>query len=628
MFRDQSPSRLCSNLNKAVIKTALTAVLLIVMLVTGVYAEEEEAYAPAINIYLSNAETGSGNASPGELTKVKAKVVYEGCVEGEKYTLTIRLEDTASGAICSFSDGTASLRQEFTAEGRAGFFDFEFEINAVMFSGRTLKEIHSLEGMEKVFESRNTDNNGKIYVPGMRTDAVSVKGEKTVLAGKNTVICDVVSYYGLAPGEEYRIVMGLKDTLTGEYIRGDDGNPVSSTSRFTPTEANGQVAARITANLREYGDRDITVCEDIYIVPNTGIPFMLLSNESLSAEYNTVHASLTSVYVLDELYRIPVAGAKLRVTTLSDGFTFEGVSDNEGKCSFPLDENEKCSCTVVSVPAGYNIHEGTEEFTPQESLDNAAHTVYLLKRNTIVLKRSEAETGSPLEGIVTSFYDQEGKKLSSVMSDETGKALFDANVYWSEAALAAEAAGQEDFLLTLYLKDTITPSDYFPRDEKWTVSIDKKGNISGLTDPLSYKKTTLTITIVDRQGNGIQGVEVTLMGNDGTTRGSAVTDPEGKLYFTPPKTGEYIMVETAVPSGYAGSARTFRFTVNEDGSVDDDLTITHISEEFATGIAAVIILTVVFAAVWFSTGFFVKRALKEKIKDSYDKLGGTGLHSK
>jgi len=601
-------------------KSALFLWLFFALLMLPVKADEqvkeEEKKAPEIRVYMNNVETGSANASPSGLNSFKVRVVYSGCEADAEYCLTLQLKDTANSQLCSFSDGNKTLSQSFTAEGESGFFQFEFQFDAGALSGRTLAEIHSVLGFDGAYPKDVDAGSARIYIPSVSSNAVSESGEKTVPAGKHSVICDVVSYTNLAPGEEYRLVTSLKDALTGKAILGEDGKAVTVGSRFTPTESSGQIASRITANLRKYGNRDIHISEDIYVVPKMGEPVLLISSASESEKNGSVRARLTEIRVCDEMYGNPIADVSLSVSSFDDGCVFEGVSDENGVCGFPLDAGEECSCMVVSVPEQYLPRSGAVDFKSSANAGSTALELTLLQKNIIVITRTDAETDLPVQGIVTEVRDENGKLLSTITTDAEGKARFDANTYWKEAKKAAEKTEDSAFVLTLSFKDCSTPSAYYQNVNSWSNHIDENSNILGLTTLSSYRKYPLEISVVDGRGNGIPAVELLIIAEDGSIQGRAVTDHKGIVYFVPEKIGKYVIVEKTVPSGYVQLLGGYSFTVSENGEVSGSLVIKNLSTDLSKGALPVALLTAAFILVCIVLYYFGKRALRRKIHKS------------
>ena len=80
-----------------------------------------------------------------------------------------------------------------------------------------------------------------VYIPEIKTEALSEKDMHIVKATEDITISDTVSYKGLIPGLEYTVTGALMDQSTGEAILDDLGNRITSRTVFTPDASDGAV---------------------------------------------------------------------------------------------------------------------------------------------------------------------------------------------------------------------------------------------------------------------------------------------------------------------------------------------------------------------------------------------------
>ena len=525
---------------------------------TGAAAENEDTAkaSPAIMVTLKDELSGGKCASPGEASALSAAIIYENCVKDRAYTVTLRLENSTDGGVCTFADGTGTVSCSFLAEASAGRVETELKINTALYEGKTLTAVAWLEGYGDISER---EESARIYVPRLNAEAAGETGEKTVLCGKNTAIYDVLSYSGLAPDTEYRIITGLVDGESGEEIRDGSGNAVTATAKFTPKESSGQTVTKISGDLRELTGKEILVYEKLYCVPKNGIPVLLYSTENLPANSRTVTLRPCSLELADLLYAVPVEGATVEIEDLSDGYTVTAVSGSDGVCSFPADFNGEYTCTVLSVPEGYSDENAIYYF----SVDSAGNlspgaVIRIMKKNVIVITKTDASTGEGIQGIILRVRDSLGNELAKLVTNDEGRAYFDAN---EERDLYPEEK------LTFFFSELSVPAEYYPLEEDAVISLNADGSIEGQTEFKMITRGVVTITLTDPQGQPLAGGEIELYYSDGTLQGRAETDLDGHIYFKAPKTGRYTIVETGAPEGYKGTLEQAVFYIDASGAV-------------------------------------------------------------
>lgn len=76
------------------------------------------------------------------------------------------------------------------------------------------------------------DANQTIYFPEIKTTAKDGSdGDQDVSASKEATIVDTVTYHGLMPGSEYKVIGTLMNKETGEALL-KDGKPVTAQAEF------------------------------------------------------------------------------------------------------------------------------------------------------------------------------------------------------------------------------------------------------------------------------------------------------------------------------------------------------------------------------------------------------------
>ena len=173
---------------------------------------------------------------------------------------------------------------EFTPDNASGTvsMDFDFDSNAVIdrLNGET-KDVVVFEVLFKgslddetteapvvVATEQDLDNKDQTVtlIPSTigttATDASD--GDHELMAGKDAVITDTVSYEGLIPGKEYTLKATLYDKATGEPLSVNDKH-VTAELRFTPNSESGSIDIDLGPfDATALNGHDLVVYEELY----------------------------------------------------------------------------------------------------------------------------------------------------------------------------------------------------------------------------------------------------------------------------------------------------------------------------------------------------------------------------
>ena len=97
----------------------------------------------------------------------------------------------------------------FTPEEANGSVELSFTFDASALSGKTLVafETMTFEDHEVAVHADIKDANQTIYFPEIKTIAKDGSdGDQDVSASKEVTIVDTVTYHGLMPGSEYKVI--------------------------------------------------------------------------------------------------------------------------------------------------------------------------------------------------------------------------------------------------------------------------------------------------------------------------------------------------------------------------------------------------------------------------------------
>ena len=238
--------------------------------------------------------TGDGNEKYTEedvkafLSKLSDALGLSGLDEKEGETLPVNPDMDALKALVEENADLLSHMvyetQEFTptTDGGRLSMDFAFDSNDVIdrLSGET-KDIVVFEVLFKgsladaaedapviVASELDLDNEGQTVTltpSEIGTTATDKSdGDHTLMAGKDSVITDTVSYEGLIPGKEYTLKATLYDRKTGEPLSIGDKH-VTAELKFTPNSQSGTVEIDLGAfDSSDLDGHTLVVFEELY----------------------------------------------------------------------------------------------------------------------------------------------------------------------------------------------------------------------------------------------------------------------------------------------------------------------------------------------------------------------------
>lgn len=203
------------------------------------------------------------------------KVQYVNLIPNKTYRLHATVMSRKSGQAVKVNGKTIEVDKVFTPETSDGCVDVAITFDAesladtdcVVFEKMYLKDRDADESDDEkdiliaVHEDID-DYSQSFYInkPEIKTVA-TVDGKKEITAGNITVV-DKVLYEGLVPGEEYTVTGTLMNKATNTPLK-VNGNNVTSSTKFTPTERSGYVEVPFKFDASSFGDIDAVAFETI-----------------------------------------------------------------------------------------------------------------------------------------------------------------------------------------------------------------------------------------------------------------------------------------------------------------------------------------------------------------------------
>ena len=203
---------------------------------------------PALGTEASDGYDGDKDVTGEADASVIDVVHYSNVNVGKTYTVTGTLMDKQTGKAVIDANGKAvTATKTFTAEEKYGDIELTFEFDASEFkAGDKLVAFESMshKGVEVGVHADLEDEYQTVTItkPELKTTAVDkLDGDKNVIGEADALVVDTVHYKGVTPGKTYKVTGTLMDKQTGEAVKDEDGDPVTSMLEFTPEETEGDV---------------------------------------------------------------------------------------------------------------------------------------------------------------------------------------------------------------------------------------------------------------------------------------------------------------------------------------------------------------------------------------------------
>ena len=188
------------------------------------------------------------------------KTSEDGVIEGIKFRVT-RLEDGYSAEYTTNAAGeilTETLPIYADKDGATKYQYRVEELDTEKTYGYQLPDSQTVELSEGEIASVSFHN--KPIEVGTKA---TVEGEKEIDPLDKVTLTDTVSYIGLVPGKEYKVVGVLMDKLTGEKLL-VNGQEIIAETTFIAEAKNGSIDVTFTFNATGLHGKEIVVFEDLY----------------------------------------------------------------------------------------------------------------------------------------------------------------------------------------------------------------------------------------------------------------------------------------------------------------------------------------------------------------------------
>lgn len=274
---------------------------------------DQTVYLPKIHTTLLGQDTDAHVAAQTSSVTLVDTVAYSNLLPGKTYSLTGTLVDQSSGEFLDDRNGNPiTSTVEFTPENANGTVDVTFTFDSSLLNGKTLVAFEELQytGIRIATHNDINDIDQTVNIPDIGTtlydrDLAEDPDMRELTRGyTDVVLIDTVSYENITPNLEYTVYGTLMIRETGKVLTDSEGNPVTASTTFIPTESNGSIDVEFHLDATELGNQHIVAFETL--------------------EYNNVaiviHADLNDD---NQTVRVPEIG-----TTLHDDMTQDHLGHN------------------------------------------------------------------------------------------------------------------------------------------------------------------------------------------------------------------------------------------------------------------------------------------------------------
>lgn len=213
-------------------------------------------------------ETGTHEAKAAEKLVIVDTVSFYGLIPGEKYTVTGKLMDKATGYSALDDNGNPiTAATTFVAKASNGAIDVTFVFSGTKLAGKRLVAFETMthEGKGLMVHADIEDAEQTVNVLNIETKAHDEgTGTNVGTIDSNDVLVDKVAYTGLTPGKTYTLktLLVLKDSE--EALESRDGKPFYSSIEFIPESPDGSVDVTFAIDSTDLEGQSVVFYEYLY----------------------------------------------------------------------------------------------------------------------------------------------------------------------------------------------------------------------------------------------------------------------------------------------------------------------------------------------------------------------------
>ena len=211
------------------------------------------------------------------------------------------------------------------------------------------------------------------------------------------------------------------------------------------------------------------------------------------------------------------------------------------------------------APEGYVLNSARQDITITDN--NNTYTFSFTNKiieGGLTISKVDGDTGSPLQGVEFKIYNSADDEVSTVTTDNKGKAVVNNLAYGD-----------------YYFKETKAPTGYFISNAKVNFSIDTNGQMITKTVKNTKVKGRIKIVKSDAEDHNtkLQGAVFGIYDKATDTKVEEITtNKDGEATSSDLTYGTYYVKELQAPVGYNINANTFDVSVDSDKLYTVDVT--------------------------------------------------------
>ncbi len=249
---------------------------------------DQSVFIPEIGTTLTEKESGLHNAYPYEVINLTDTVEYKNLIVGHTYTISGILMDKATGETFKDAEGNEiTAVSEFVPEAADGTAKITFVIKNVPQTAFAVVAAETLyeNGKKIAIHADIDDYNQTVFVSKLSTSLVGTKDNKLISGLGTITLTDTVEYKELDTNVEYTLTGELMDKETGEAFKDKDGNAITSTVTFTPSESEGSVEVIFTIDAYDDMPRAAVAFETLYLGETVAADHKELDDEAQTVTF-------------------------------------------------------------------------------------------------------------------------------------------------------------------------------------------------------------------------------------------------------------------------------------------------------------------------------------------------------
>lgn len=544
------------------------------------------------------------------------KTSEDGVIEGIKFRVT-RLEDNYSAEYVTNAAGeilTETLPIYADKDGATKYQYRVEELDTEETYGYQLPDSQTVELSEGEIAFVSFHN-----VPIEIGTKATVEGEKEIDPLDKVTLTDTVSYIGLVPGKEYKVVGVLMDKLIGEKLL-VNGQEIIAETTFIADAKNGSVDVTFVFDATGLHGKEIVVFEDLYRENIKVAAHADITDDDQTIKVKTPEIGTTASFEgekeIDPLDKVTLTDTvSYKDLTPGKEYRVTGVLMDKSNGKELLINGEKVTAEAafiateasgsVDVTFTFNatgLH-GKEivafEDLYRENVLLATHADINDEGQTVKIKNPEIGTKATADGKkeitadkititdVVSYTDltpsKEYKLTGVLMNKATNdKLLIDGKEITAEATFTPKATtGEVEMTFTFDARGLVIETDTVVfetlyrdglvfavhadiNDESQTVKVKPLHGSVSLTKSSTMddtkRLTGAEFTVYsDANGNGIYEADTDVKVDTLTDLGNGEYKLNGLLY------GKYLLVETKAPNRYYADEKVYAFAIEHDG---------------------------------------------------------------